>query len=350
MSERGSDGPESLPVRDAVARYLQRRRADATESSVYSWEYRLKLFIEWCEGAGIEEVGQLRALDLDEYYDIRSGAVQPSTLEGEMWTLKKFVEYLDQIDAVEDDLHESVRVPNVDADARSNDERLDESAALPLLRYFRADEVRRATREHAFLEIAWYTGARIGGTRGLDLRDANLEEQFLEFTHRPETDTGLKNKRAGQRPVAIPAETADVLAEYKRRHRHGVHDENGRAPLLTSTQGRPAKTTLRVWSYLATQPCLHSTCPHGRERETCEYTERGQASKCPSSRSPHKIRTGSITWQLNIGIPPEVVAERVNASIAVIEEHYDKESPQERMEKRRRQYIETMEAAFNDSE
>ena len=72
-------------------------------------------------------------------------------------------------------------------------------------------------------------------------------------------------------------------------------------------------------------------------------TEFAHASKCLSSRSPHRIRTGSITWQLNIGIPPEVVAERVNAGLDVIEQHYDKESPLERMERRRRQHIERME-------
>lgn len=105
---------------------------------------------------------------------------------------------------------------------------------------------------------------------------------------------------------------------------------------------------MRVWSYQATQPCLHSPCPHGREREDCQYTERPHASKCPSSRSPHKIRIGSITWQLNIGFPPEVVAERVNASIEVIEQHYDKESPHERMEQRRRKYISNMEDDYND--
>jgi len=348
VTDRPDSDPGSLPVRDAVARYLRRRRADATDSSVYSWEYRLKLFIEWCEGVGIEQVGDLRPLDLDEYYDIRSGRVEPATLEGEMWTIKSFVEYLDQLGAVEDDLHESVRIPDVDKDDRSNDERLSEDAALALIEYFRNDDVRRATRGHAFLEIAWHTGARIGGIRALDLRDAQLDEDYLEFTHRPETGTGLKNKRDGERPVAIPGAVSKVLREYIREHRHDVQDDEGRAPLLTSTQGRPGKNTIRVWSYLATQPCIHSPCPHGRERGDCEYTERPHASKCPSSRSPHKIRTGSITWQLNIGFPPEVVAERVNASIEVIEQHYDKESPHERMEQRRRKYISNMEADYND--
>lgn len=340
-SDRRPD-PSDLSMRRVVKRYLKRRRADSTDASVDSWEYRLKLFVEWCEGIDIQRVGELQAFDLDEYYDVRSGKIRPATLEAEMWTLKKFVEYLEQLGAV-DDLADAVRIPDVDEDDRSNEELLEESPALKLIDHFRNDDQLRGTRNHAFLEIAWHTGARMGSIRALDLRDANLEENYLHFQHRPETGTPLKNKKRGERPVAIPTEVSDVLRDYIANHRYDVYDDHNRQPLLSSTRGRPGKNTIRVWSYLGTLPCHYCPCPHGREREECEMTEFAHASKCPSSRSPHRIRTGSITWQLNIGIPPEVVAERVNAGLDVIEQHYDKESPLERMERRRRQHIERME-------
>ncbi|WP_239638600.1 hypothetical protein [Halorubrum saccharovorum] len=63
-------------------------------------------------------------------------------------------------------------------------------------------------------------------------------------------------------------------------------------------------------------------CPHDKDPDTCEWTRYVHLSKCPSSRSPHPIRTGSITWQLNQEIPPEV-AERVDATVKTIENHYD---------------------------
>ncbi|PSQ49959.1 hypothetical protein BRD19_02380 [Halobacteriales archaeon SW_7_65_23] len=96
--------------------------------------------------------------------------------------------------------------------------------------------------------------------------------------------------------------------------------------------------------YQATVPCLHTDCPHGRKRETCEFLEDSynNASKCPSSRSPHQVRTGSITWQRNCGVPADVVSRRVNSSVRVIEEHYDKPDEVEEMEKRRRQYIDRL--------
>ena len=133
---------------------------------------------------------------------------------GEMWTLKSFIEYLDQLSAVEDGLQESVRIQNVEKEDRSNDERLTENDALALIDFFRNDENARATREHALLEIAWHTDAQTGSIRALDQRDAQLDENYLEFKHRPDTDTGLKNKRDGERSVAVPSEVSDVIEEY----------------------------------------------------------------------------------------------------------------------------------------
>ena len=127
------------------------------------------------------------------------------------------------------------------------------------------------------------------------------------------------------------------------------------SPLLASSRGRPVANTLRAWCYNATQPCLHSECPHGKSRESCEWTRIQHGSKCPSSRSPHPIRTGAITYLLNAGWPPEDVAERVNSSVETIEQHYDKADPEQRrqrlrdrMEDRRRSLVDNTD--FNHDE
>lgn len=51
------------------------------------------------------------------------------------------------------------------------------------------------------------------------------------------------------------------------------------------------------------------------------------------------MRTGSITWHCDRGVPREVTAERVNASQDVIDEYYDKAEERDRMEKRRRPHL-----------
>ena len=356
---RGARDPSDLSIRKAVERYLRRRRSDSTDSSVEAWKYRLKLFREWCDGIDLKRVGELRGMDFDEYYELRAAEVAPVTLEGEMWTLRMFVKYLEQLDAVDDGIHESVRIPDLDPDERSSQVSLDAEPALALIEYYRNSKRDRATRNHAFLELAWYTGARQSGLRSLDLRDVNYridsdEQSWVEFHHRPETGPRLKNGVRGERPVGIPDETARVLREFVGRDRADTHDDAGRQPLLSTREGRPAEATVRSWSYNSTLPCLHGACPHGKERENCEWTDYHQASKCPSSRAPHHIRTGSITWQLNIGIPPEVVAERVNATVSTIEDHYDWASDEERWRRyrdrlgKRREYIERLDSDIDN--
>ena len=281
MSSSGRERPEpeDLTPREARDRYLRRRRPDSTEQSISGWEYRLKLFIEWCEEVGLEHVGDLRGFDLDEYYEHRSAEIAPATLEGEMWTLKMFCRFLEDLGAVDDGLAEKVRIPDISPEDRSEDTKLEREHAEALRAFYARSEDHRGTRAHTFLELAWVTGARQGGLRALDIRDVHLTDSpYLEFRHRPDTGTPLKNKLGGERPVAIPPTTAAILEEYISTDRYEVRDESGRQPLVASAQGRPGPNTLRVWSYMATEPCIHSPCPHGKERETCQWTKYAHAS------------------------------------------------------------------------
>ncbi|MDH5019011.1 tyrosine-type recombinase/integrase [Halobacterium rubrum] len=334
--------PEDLTPREAWERYVDRRRPESTEHSTKSYHYRLKQFVEWCERQQVERVGDLTGWTFENYETHRAGEdIAPITLRNELKTLRKFVEYLERIEAVDDGLTEKVHVPTVDPSEKSSDVKLATADAEALLEYYREHQF--GTRDHALLEILWTVGCRLGAVRALDVRDFHPDDQFLEFVHRPSTGTPLKKKDQGERPVALADTTADAIRGYLADgQRWDVHDDHGRKPLFASRLGRPTANTVRVWTYMATLPCIYAGCPHGRKRDTCEFTERGHASKCPSSRSPHQIRTGSITWQLDAGLPPEVVATRVNASVETIERHYDKATPRERMEHRRRAYVDDL--------
>jgi site-specific recombinase XerD len=337
-------GPPEMSPREARDRYLNHRRTDATESSVQSWYYRLKRFVEWAEEERIESMDDVTGWVLDEYETHRRGqSLSASTLNGEMQTLKNWLEYLARIEVVDEELPEKVHVPEIPDGEESNDEMLEHGVAFALINTYRDSPGRYGSTNHALLELLWFTGARVGSIKSLDLRDYNSEDRYVLFKHRPGSGTALKNGKDGQRAVGLPETVTDVLDRYIAENRTDTHDDAGRQPLFTTTQGRPAENTFRVWTYLATQPCLYRDCPHGKKRDTCDYVHVHHASKCPSSMSPHRIRTGSITWQRDCGLPAEIVAQRVNATLEVIEKYYDKASELQRLENRRRAYVSNLE-------
>jgi site-specific recombinase XerD len=326
-----------MPISKAVDRFVRKRKTDAADRTLRSYRSRLGQFADWCEEQGIETIGELTAWHIDEYdMHQREQGAAPTTIKGRLSTLSVFLEYCANIGAVDDELPESVDVPTLSAEQEQSEERLAEEDALAALSFFRDSRIYFGTAKHAFLEIAWHTGARMGSLLALDLGDYNPDEQYVEFVHRPSTDTPLKNKTDGERLVGLADPVCEALDIYIDRERSDKRDEHGREPLFCARQGRPSFSTVRAWSYQATQPCLWDECPHGRRRESCEWTNRTHASKCPSSRSPHRVRTGSITWQLNRGLDIEIVAERVNASPSVIRKHYDQATGREEFEERRR--------------
>jgi len=338
-------GPRSLTAREAMDRWLNQQKTSKSEETLETYFYRLKLFVEWCEGKGIATVSELSGWDFDTYENDRLAEdIAGTSLQNEMKTIRNWIEYLERIEAVDEGLSEKVHVPDVPDSEQSDETKLHPNDARPLLDYYRETPPLYGTVRHAWLELAWHTGARMGGTRALDVRDYDSENRRVEFHHRPETDTPLKNKLDGERPVGFPRSVADVIDHYLQHHRHDLHDDHGRQPLFTTSQGRPATNTIRDWSYRVTFPCVHNACPHGYEPDDCDFKDPHQASKCPSSRSPHQVRTGSIIWQRDLGFPPEVVAERVNASIETIEQYYDHATALEKLEERRRPYIERMES------
>ncbi|MUV86996.1 tyrosine-type recombinase/integrase [Natronomonas sp. CBA1123] len=337
VSDTAGDGPPRRSIRQAIDRFIKRRKTEMTDRTIRSDASRLADFADWCADRDVTMMDELSPWLLDEYdLELRDRDLAAITIKSKLTTIRVFLKYCARTDLVEDDLPDSIDVPTLEAAEESSDERLEAEDAQASLSFFRDSKAYFGVPMHAFLELAWHTGARIGSIRGLDLGDYDADEQFVHFRHRPSEGTPLKNKHEGERLVGLTDAVCAALDTYIARERSDKRDEKGRAPLFCGRQGRPSFSTFRYWSYQATQPCLWTECPHGRRRATCEYTERNHASKCPSSRSPHRIRTGSITWQLNRGLDIETVATRVNANADTIRRYYDAATQTEEFEERRR--------------
>jgi site-specific recombinase XerD len=338
----GSGDPSEMSPNEAQKRFINKRSMDNTDRTIRGYNNRLIHFVRWCEEEDIQTVDELSGWLLDQYaMSLRQDDYAPATVKSRLSTLVQLLKYLANIEAVPSDLPEKVDVPNLEHEQETSDKMLETEDAKALLEYFRDSKARFGTAWHVTLEVFWVTGCRMGAFRGLDLGDYHPDKRYLDFQHRP-PETPLKNGEDGERAVKLPPAVCDALDTYIARERFDKRDEQGREPLFTTRQGRPSFTTIRAWCYLATQPCLYMECPHGKQRPRCAYTDRAQSSKCPSSRSPHQVRTGSITWHRDQGMPIEVTAERVNATPKVIKRYYDKADRLQKMEERREAYTENL--------
>jgi integrase len=181
---------------------------------------------------------------------------------------------------------------------------------------------------------------RRGALRSIDVRDLDPDENAIRLVHRPDAGTKLKNGESGERWVYLGPKWYQPVDDYlSNPDRIETTDDHGRRPLITTRNGRPTGDTIYKWVNKLTQPCKLRECPHDRDMDSCEALETGgYPSKCPSARSPHALRRGSITHHhLNRDVAPEVVSERCDVSLDVLYEHYDVRTEQEKMAVRKRQ-------------
>lgn len=361
-----------MPPREALDLWVERQQMDKADSTVQSYRYRVEPFVEFLEEEGVENLNDLNGRHVLRFDSMRraSGDVQKNTLNNQLGTIRKFLEFGIKADAVSPEVASQVDVPHVSKDERINREKLPTQRAKDILAFL--DQFEYASRDHVLAFLLWETGARAGSLRALDLEDVYLKEDdldrlryqenlnvsrsvleeilegvelpFLYFRHRPETDTPLKKKDAGERPVNISDKLGDVIRAFIRFRRDDVQDEYGRDPLLTSNNavGRMSVSGIRIRAYELTQPCqVGKECPHDRDPEDCEARVHGQQSKCPSVRSPHKWRTGSVTWHRDRGWPPEEIAVKMATSVELVNDVYDQPEKLKRMSIRR-QHLDTL--------
>lgn len=332
---------------EAVEMFHEAMIDEHAESTRRSNKHRLRAFVQFCDEEGIEDLNELNGRDLYQYQTWRRKgngdgreSIKKVTLKGQLATLRSFLQFAANIDAVPSDLFEKLALPHINSAEGVSETTLEADRVLEILDYL--EHAQPGSRDHIIVMLLWRTGARTGAIRGLDLRDIDLEGTHprvngpaIRFVHRPETDTPLKNQEKGTRWNRISETTARFLSDYIEYHRDKVTDDYHRKPLITTEYGRPAGNTLRKTLYRVTRPCWRNeSCPHDKDVDRCEAAHLDHASKCPSSRSPHDLRSGRVTYYRREDVPRQIVEERLNASEDILDRHYDRRSNREQAEQR----------------
>lgn len=196
---------ERLHPAKALELYLE-ARDDATVHTMRGQKYRLRAFVAWCDEEGITNLNDINGRDLYRYRVWRreggySGTeLKTVTLRGDMATMRSFLRFCAEVNAVPSDLYDKVPLPKLDAGEDVSDSTLEPDRAVDIIRYLSTYEY--ASKQHVIMLLLWHTGCRLGGLRGLDLGDLDLEGDrpraegpAVHFVHRPETGTPLKNKK-----------------------------------------------------------------------------------------------------------------------------------------------------------
>ncbi|WP_218836437.1 tyrosine-type recombinase/integrase [Halorarum salinum] len=346
--ERTETTLEPISPQEALDLYLEDKARECQQATVRSHRSRLGFFVDWCDEQGMENLNDLSARDVHEFRVWRREDLNVTSEKTQMDTLRVFVEWCETIDAVQHGLFKKIKSPVIPDGGNVRETTLTTDRANEILDYLEKYEY--ATVEHLTWLILVETGMRMGGAHGLDVDDYQREDEHphLKLVHRPDTETPLKNGPQGERPVSITSEACDLIEDYLKNRRPDVADEHGRDPLLASPQGRLSKSTIRKYVYKWSRQCVVGLkCPHDRDPDECgAATDLDQASKCPSSVTPHPIRRGYITRLLKAGVPVEVVSDRCNVSPVVIYEHYDIRTEDEKIQQRR----EVLRNALNESD
>lgn len=334
---------EPMTPERGIELYLDTIEESHAQDTIDSHASRLSYFQAWCAGEQIDNLNDLSGRDVLEFRNWKRNnpdkdnidVMQPASLKGYIATLSVFLSKMANLDAVHPKLPHQIDPVTLSKSDEARDVALRADRARVVLNHLRKFEY--GTLPHVATEVMWHTGMRRGAVRSIDLNDYHSSDAYVELHHRPETDTPLKNGTDSERPVALSENICNLLDDWKGNTRPEVKDDYGREPLLATSHGRVARSTLTNYIYSVTRPCTYTgECPHDRAPSECNAAIRkNDASQCPSSLSPHAIRRGAITHWLEQDWLVEHVSGRADVSPDILKKHYDARTDFEKMEQRR---------------
>lgn len=321
-----------LEPEEGVDRFLSHRAPKWRDATYDNAVHRMGVFLDWCEEQGLDDLNDLTGRDLSDFVAWRRDDVAPITLQKQLSTVRLFLRWAANTDAVRDGLAEKLQSPELPDGAESSDVVIEPERVKEILAYL--DRHDYASRQHAMVALLWRTGMRRGAIHSLDVDDLRPEDDAIVLRHRPEEGSKLKNGADGERWVYLGPQWYQIVADYVSDRRIEKTDEHGREPLMTTRYGRIAKTTITDNCYRVSRPCeMSGECPIGRDIEECEGTR--DPACCPPKRGPHAFRRSAISEFLRLGTDPDVVSERMNVSLRVLYRHYDVRTNREKMSVRK---------------
>lgn len=162
-------GLDTIEPETAVELYLSERQDELSEATNQAHRSRLGFFLRWSDERDVTNLNILTGRMLQEYRLWRRDEwdIANITLRSQMATLRVFIKWCEDIDAVEHELFQKVRVPTLKDGEKARDVMLDGETAAPILEYLGKYEY--ASFTHVTMGLLWHTMMRRGSARALDV-------------------------------------------------------------------------------------------------------------------------------------------------------------------------------------
>lgn len=112
-----------IPPREALDWYLEHRMDDLRTATRRKHTSALNTFVEWTDETDIDNMNDVSGRTLMEFKTWRknNSDLQTISLNGTLAILSVFLQFCEDIDAVQRDLYERVPLPNVPSDEEVNE-------------------------------------------------------------------------------------------------------------------------------------------------------------------------------------------------------------------------------------
>lgn len=336
-------GTDEPTIDEILNAFLEERKMDKAVSTYRNNKGHLEHFQEWCDTNDLTHFSAFSPHQILQYkLALKQDPNKNRTTVGNYFsTIRTFLTWASKYDYCDGDLPTAMQSDEFSKSGIARDRMIPFEQAKALLRYL--DKFKYATTSHVMVTILWHTGCRRRALCGLDIDDWKPVKQreggeygILDFNHRPDTETPLKNDGAGEREVIVWPEYGNVIQDYIDVHRENRTDQHGRKPLIVSPSGRYQPNSIQPKINALTRPCTFGKeCPQGRNPDECEATYFEKAAKCPDAYSPHPFRRAAITYHLEEkDWTYEGSSGRFDVSVDVLKKHYDQSSKQGRRQTR----------------
>ncbi|MEA5406294.1 site-specific integrase [Haloarculaceae archaeon H-GB2-1] len=130
-----TDDLEPLSPQEGIESFLRHREVSVRQSTLYNSKTRLNFFRAWCAEREIENLNELTGRDLADFVSWRQRDVKPITLQKQVSTIRMFLRWAADIEAVTEGLAEKVHAPELPDGSEAKDVHITQEHADELLRY-----------------------------------------------------------------------------------------------------------------------------------------------------------------------------------------------------------------------